>query len=221
MRGIYIYGLHKTATTFLHRAFRTPSKDMGYYYWEKPVGKWAAEIDKEKLFNPPRDIKTPFCMCPIRHYEPRREVFDNIKDVRHIFHVRDPRDCLVSAYYSFAYEHGLTGNEKTEADRQARMRRIQATSIDDFVLNGKDKWYKRYLPLKNLNKLKGLVTLVTYEDMVMESQKWLYTILRQMAIAPPQLKKYWELLADEFKPPLKEDPKQHKRQMWPGDYKRN
>jgi len=100
---------------------------------------------------------------------------DQMEDYRIILSVRDPRDILVSKYYSIGYSHAIplkTGNKR---DRFLRRRdSIKKMSIDEFVLQDYTRVLLRFQAYQNeLLNCYDNVLLLRYEDMIADYRRWL------------------------------------------------
>jgi hypothetical protein len=150
-----------------------------------------------------------------------------------IVHIRDPRDCLVSAYYSLRFSHVLTSGAEGDALLLVRQT-LQDIPIDGFVLNvvrGEQLTPTASIDLNfsmNLKLLRDFMTTRTdavlsrYELMVMEFPDWLVGLVEQLAFDVD-----WEIVIDiiertNFLENLRvvEDQLSHKRQILPGDFRR-
>jgi len=93
--------------------------------------------------------------------------------------IRDPRDVLVSAYYSVVYSHAAPDEHSGKHDPFLQLRHTaQAKTIDEFVIAESDRTYK------NLDRYKALLlekyphTYVTgYEQMTSNFPAWLKDLL--------------------------------------------
>jgi hypothetical protein len=137
-----------------------------------------------------------------------------------ILAVRDPRDMLVSSYYSHKFSHGEPSSlgDKREYFMQSR-NDARTCTIDQYVLAQSHDIYSRFIKYNELLLETGLnIHIVRYEDMVHNFREWLDNIIS-----------YCEFeLRDDFivslvtennksKPRL-EDAYQHLRKGTPGDY---
>jgi Sulfotransferase domain len=151
-----------------------------------------------------------------------------ISPARPIIHIRDPRDCVVSLYYSWRYSHPVPSGE--EAGEFLRVREfLKAKTPDDFVrsfVRSRSNFDQAFLkPLQAFRALKESrpdAILSKYEDMVGEFPDWLVGIVEQFGIEID-----YEMIIDliartDFLVNLRveENPYNHKRQITPGDHKR-
>lgn len=90
---------------------------------------------------------------------------------RTVFLVRDPRDILVSQYYSFGGSHVLSKNNEIKETQLESRRVIELQSIDDFVLVRANELKKRMNTLYQLINFKDHLVL-KYEDMILDFDKF-------------------------------------------------
>ncbi len=53
--------------------------------------------------------------------------------------IRDPRDILVSSYYSFGFSHGFSSVQKIKDIQKERRIIIQSKTIDEYALENSDR----------------------------------------------------------------------------------
>ncbi len=142
-----------------------------------------------------------------------------IYDLRAIVQVRDPRDCITSAYFSFRESH-VPPTDPAKLEQFERTReKLRATDIDAYAIENAAAYLQRMAVLDKILARHDDTLLLKYEDMVENSDQWLGQIsefLDQPLTA--------ELRAGiDSKMNFKvgqEDPSKHKRQVRPGDHTR-
>jgi hypothetical protein len=135
--------------------------------------------------------------------------------------VRDPRDALVSEYFSLAYSHSIPkpsirGNKVTLAMEKARRNLLQQ-DINDFVRKAADKFNKILLGYADL--LKDPSTLVMkYEDVILNKRLLIQKICSHFGwqVTEAQIE---EILGWADVVPDSEDKKAFIRKVLPGDHK--
>ena len=148
------------------------------------------------------------------------EGIPNIDDYRLVLMVRDPRDVLISSYYSYAYSHPVPkANNKRESFNGLRSWALQ-TGLDEFVMSTSDdllRVYKRYM--EALVDRPGAF-VARYEDMIMDFPTWLDNLLQYCELEiSAQLRQ--QLLQESNKSrPSNEDVSKHRRQVMPGEHKK-
>ena len=212
VRGVDVHAVHKSATMFLFQFFGRLSKQYHFDFYSEN----NAPANQSGL---PRENQRDFCRCPIRAFETLETELDYPTEIRRIFHVRDPRDILVSEYFSFGWIHPTEGTG-LEAGRQER----QEVPIDEYVLT---QCEKRTWPLEA--KFKTLLdrdmdpeydTIVTYEMMVTRFRLWAERVLPAFGVRYPKLaaRKWAWRYRKEFQ--RSGESMTHKRRITPGDHRR-
>jgi hypothetical protein len=131
---------------------------------------------------------------------------------------RDPRDILVSNYYSTAFSHPLPTGEKRFGFRAKRAKALSST-IDEFVLSDSERLlgvFERYQEL--LLDGSADVYLTTYEKMVDDFNDWLAKLIHycDLSISSGLMQSLQEESA--HRKPKKENVRRHVRKGQPGDH---
>lgn len=136
-----------------------------------------------------------------------------------ILMIRDPRDLLVSLYYSLAYSHPIPNGENKKANFIDRKNLALEKGIDVFVLDQMEYYYtlftdyiKYLLPLNN-------VYVTKYEDMVLSFEKWFDGLLNFSNLSLNE-NEYIRLIEENKNlKPRKENVNKHIRKGIIGDYR--
>ena len=229
-KGIIVFTLHKSASMFIHKQCEllTELSGIEYHSTNKPECNFR---ERKILTNPDLWRNRTGCFAPIRFYVD----VPNIDDYDVILHLRDPRDVLVSMFYSYCYIHG------GPVDRNAGYREeVAKAGIDAFVLARATEERtsypgdygtggvhedlignvpKRYSDYVNNLLGKPNVTLVRYEEMMGDYRSWLSKFIQ-----PFPLENKSETIDDfvnqsaKWFPDRKQDEMKHIRQAAPGDH---
>ena len=145
----------------------------------------------------------------------------NLEDYKVILATRDPRDILVSDYFSIAYSHSVPskGGSKHNSFISKRLAAQNAT-IDEYVISESERVYdifSRYQILL-LDRYKN-VHLATYEDMISNFEIWLNDLLEYCELDLSREFIQYLIEENEAKKPKKEDITKHIRKGVAGDYK--
>ncbi|MCU0945280.1 MAG: sulfotransferase [Rubritepida sp.] len=134
---------------------------------------------------------------------------------RKVFMHRDPRDALVSQYFSDAFSHGLpaAGAEAFERKRAA----AQATALETFVLEKARNLDRVLMACRPLLEDPNCLVL-RYEEAVLAKRDMLARILAHFGweFAPAEFE---ALLAEVDEIPTEEDPRRFVRRVVPGDHR--
>lgn len=233
---ILIYTIPKAGSMVLHQNTYYLSNALGINYYSINDNKYY-DLIKSRSWKALIEDKTRYgCFGPIRGGEALPNIPDFVELYPKILNVRDPRDVLTSLYYSFVYSHPkipVPGGFNPDDDLRSQW---EKEGIDAFVIRNVEEYKRRYDILCNQVVGKKNLLLLKYEDMVLNYGVWLEKYISMfMEIRPVRYRTYnmfgralnlkriynklYKLYINEFKV-SSEDPKQHKRQMLPGDYKR-
>lgn len=136
--------------------------------------------------------------------------------------VRDPRDALVSEYFSNTYSHPIpTPSANGDAVvRQMERQRAEAQSleIDDYVLRRARGMLMTMMEYSSTMTLPA-VTVLTYEEFIFDKARFIRTVSDAFGwSAQPELIE--QILSWADVRPVKEDPRAFIRNVTPGDHLR-
>jgi hypothetical protein len=139
------------------------------------------------------------------------------KDAKKILLVRDPRDALVSEYFSSAFSHRLP-DERAEGSLIARRREeALAQDVESYVLaqaKQLNRTIDAYRPLIDDPNLR----LFRYEDVIFDKPRWIADIAAHFGWeAPADVTA--KILAERDIVPAAETPTAFIRKVVPGDHK--
>jgi len=166
--SIIVFSIHKSASTFLNILIRMLSDASGliridpasyFAYNQEDVKK---KLLSKKVLNNLFRTKG-FIYGPIRW----NIAIQNIEKYKILLILRDPRDVLVSYYYSMRYSHVVIHNDiLQERELASKM------TIDEYVLYVVNEFlivYRDYMKIFNLSNVK----FIKYEDMINNPQQFL------------------------------------------------
>ena len=167
------------------------------------------------------DVRCDARVCFSRHgrvYTGFRHfpVFDlNLEGVKAILMARDPRDMLVSMYYSVTKSHVVPRNHH----KFLQNRKLAAQmDIDEFSIE-RSKIYLNNFRRYRKKLPKDTLTTYRYEDVIYQKAAWLKDLIGHLALpADEQLIHSIAQEHDVF--PQQEDSDKHIRQVHPGNYKK-
>ena len=218
IRLVDVHSLHKSGTMFLFNFFRHLSHIQRATMLSSnhsPSSDYGAISDLQSLGSIANG-KQIVCRCPIRTFQLKEFQVPGVNQHR-IFHLRDPRDMLVSEYYSFGWIH------PTDEFLNDRRDEIQQMSIDEYAIGQSEQstWpvEQKYKPLLNYDFDPQRETVVKYEQMVTNFPFWCAKVVAAYGCRFPKLltvRLAWRY-RKEFKPTA--ESMQHKRRMTPGDFR--
>lgn len=212
-QALIVHGLHKSASMFLFKFFHHLGGEI-----EVPFH--SIHLPPPHQDCPGADAKAGFIYGPERSFETHGFQFDRLRPV-HLFQVRDPRDILVSEYFSLGWRH--SDQDWDDAAKQRR-RKIQQLTLDQYVIAEPElsplSLLARYQPLVEL-KSKSCDdvnhAIVKYETMVNDFPQWLRQVLPLVGL---RNESDVAALADHYRHEFSPDPQtdSHKRNVSSGDH---
>lgn len=148
------------------------------------------------------------------------EGIPNLDDYHLVLMVRDPRDVLISSYYSYAYSHPVPkGNNKRQSFDELRSQALQ-TDLDEFVIDTSADLFRVYNRYMEMLIDKPGAFVARYEDMIKDFSTWLDNLLKYCELEiSPQLRQQLLLESHQSRPSA-EDVSQHRRQVTPGEHRK-
>ena len=209
--AVVVHSLHKSASMFLFKFFDHVCREID-------VPLYSINHAQPNHDSVNQSMDRSFVYCPERSFDVAGFRFPQLKQ-RHLFQVRDPRDILVSEYFSLGWRH--RDHHWNDAEKQRR-ETIQTLTIDQYAIgeaeSTKQPLLSRYLPL--LAELEKPTTyVIKYETMVSRFPDWLRTVLPVIG-----LKNDGDVdhLARHYRHEFQPDAGQyaHKRSVAAGDHQR-
>lgn len=133
--------------------------------------------------------------------------------------VRDPRDILVSDYYSIAYSHAIPDGEKKKIYLSRRESAL-ASTLDEYVLNSAPKLqsvFERYE--MHLFPVCPSVHVARYEDMVENFPEWFDSLVSACGMEISKTFRQNLVEKHEARRPKGENIHKHLRKGMPGEHR--
>jgi hypothetical protein len=213
LRSGFLFSFHKSGSTLMDGMVRTYCKLLGVPTFSLFNAAFDAGVPTDEIqqdaaacFAPEGMIYTGF-----RHF-PNFDL--DLTGIPCILLVRDPRDMLVSLYYSVTRSHQLPTGNQAFKDKRALARQMD---IDTFVCENSITYvtlFNRYI-----NNL-PTETLCTYryEDVIYEKAQWLRDLAGNLGL--PLRRPLLYMVARKYDViPTVEKQDKHIRQVHPGNYK--
>lgn len=193
--SVLFFTTHKCASTFIPPLLKTITRNSNYNFKDYAGAIWnlgdQLDIDQDhknflsdfleeaadELFFRRGDIYAPL-RVPVD--------FPERNGLKHIFFLRDPRDVLVSSYYSFGFTHALPKNFKLKKRHQTRKQKIQEQGIDDYVLSEATDWLIRYLKYKELLETSNSYLYVKYDDFQGDTVTFMKKVINYLNVVVPE-----------------------------------
>jgi len=218
-----VFTTHKCASTFIDKTFSKFEAHSEYVVrrYARALGKMNSRLDVgsanevfyarayDRLFKARGEIYVP-------HRKPVD--FPGRAEFRHVFFLRDPRDVLVSAYYSFGFSHPLPGGVRVKHEFLEERKRIQDQGIDRYAIEASTHWllpvYEEY---RRFRETAAASIYLKYDDFKDDTEGFLWAVADFLEIELPQ--KTVQELAESASPVQAQvNVSRHKRSGRSGQY---
>ncbi len=218
----FAFSVHKNGSTMLERMIMDVCKQgdipnvsiPGFFFTEGiPAQVWRDDNKLAPVFT--KDILYHgFRFLPPVLQEPGVK----LQDSRFILLVRDPRDALVSQYFSYGKSSGSHAMPKKNAEAFIAARdALPERTIDEYVIDLSRQLRRKLMTYQEaLNFDLGLVR--RYEDVFFDKETFLGEVFEHFGIEVPK-EVIAEVAARHDIRPEKEDQTQHIRKGTPGDHR--
>ena len=208
---VFVFTVHKAASLGVYDVMRTIARKEGW-----PLH--SANLQRATLVEPVEPGDADFCdqlagktglVGPVRM--PVKLGDGGFERDRFILHLRDPRDVLVSMFFSWSYSHPGVSDAYREELREKGVNSFVRNNSS--ILKTKYELYVRdFLPLPR-------TSLLRYEDFVLDRPRWLEQFLAAAGI-DDGLRRYGRLAKKNPAEKVQaEDVNAHIRKATPGDYR--
>lgn len=220
--SVFLVGIKKGGSTLMAKITRELAPHSQKVLFEYPRLCFAeglpaslAVADCDHIFQKPGYIFGVFRWLPENDLLILNRKLNEGRD-RFLLLLRDPRDVLVSLYYSDAKSHAVPGKgpmkEKFESTREL----LKSVSIDDYVLQQAPTYLRHFYRTLQVEALPGS-TVLRYEDIVYDKPLLVSTLAELMdaEVTPEQVA---AIAGKHDKIPKAENQNSHIRQVHPGNY---
>jgi len=221
---IKIYTTWKAGSTFTRKFFNYAAelKYMQIVKLTSAQGKFVPlkshkEKNPQKIELESNLPNTNYCAIVYRYFPLKNSL--NNSNIIHILQIRDPRDVLVSLYFSLAYIHPYANNTSVVRNK------MKKTNIDKFVIDNSIYFEEIYNDLSLTINYKN-VQYLNYNEMITNFESWSKKATQHFDLNTNQQNLIYNNFKHEFEN-IKETTEQelasgkikHTRKMLPGDYK--
>lgn len=218
-QSLFFYTFHKSASTLFSKYILHNISGYHYIDYADQIYSGFRNSHSRLSFK-----SNGFIYGPIRVSSDSGPVFESVvkpltsseflRDKSTIIFVRDPRDLLVSEYYSYGKSHGFS-NVPEIMDRQLRLRdKITKLSLDEYVLDAVDRKIASFSVATSVVNQSSSCLLLRYEDMINQFDKFSLALKSSLPISQSVLDKIYSA----SRPISAEDVNSHKRSGIVGSY---
>ena len=222
-KSVYFYTFHKCASSLFSKFLLTEVPELYHIDYAKYLWKKSRSFDSNLTFRNTGYLYGPIRLSATNETVPQvkkllvdpTSSIQFVKDKKTIAFVRDPRDILVSSFYSYGFTHALNSHEEKRKDMLALREKIQNTTIDNYVIDYAEQQLSFFNTIIDihLNSEEGI--LVKYEDLVDNFDKFIHQLRTILPISDKGALK----LKSDSRPKNEVDENSHRRSGKPGRYK--
>jgi hypothetical protein len=217
--SVYFYTMHKCASTLFGRFVLKNVRGLEHVNYASQLyrGGDADDIsfsERGFVYGPIRVSANPSRPTYKQLIEPMcRPEF--VRDKRATFLVRDPRDIIVSSYYSFGYTHGFSPLEQTATRQHERRQTISDKPIDTYAVESLPHILRTFEVMHALVQACERGVLLKYEDMVADWDSFASGLTQHFDLSRAVLREIYE----RSRPRQKEDQTSHRRSGKTGGFR--
>lgn len=220
--SVTVFSVHKAGSVLLNKIVGDLCRHVGLTYVGLPqecfrIGYPVGELPPttSQVF-----VKNGYCYGGFRFW-PVNFHIPIIGSSRPILLVRDPRDRLVSHYFSMRESHGEPGNQfknvRLTLSNRERARRL---SVDDYVIEVAGEFLAHMVAYRTQLCEETDTKIYRYEDVIYEKSVWVQSLVKHFG---------WDVSDDLCATiaarhdliPDQEDTSKHVRQVHPGNFRKH
>lgn len=219
IQSFYAFALPKAGSSLLEAILFDLSEASGIVNFTPTVRLFEIGVrDEEVELDTSNTFQSPgFCFSGFRHVPPFLST-ELLRDRKALLLVRDPRDMLVSMYFSMRYSHVEPGEGSYRNWFLAQRSAVSNLSIDRFSANVIRDLNAELEAMLNLLRHAN-IRLYRYEDVIYRKRDWISDIVNFLELAIPD-NAIDRIAAQHDRIPTKENQSEHIRQGHPGDGER-
>ena len=214
----FAFSLHKAGSSLLTKMLMQYCTLTNISFIDLPrmIEKNDLDIDQIEIDSVDQPIfESGYCLLGWRHFPPFLR-HHNFSKSKNILLVRDPRDRLVSLYFSMLKSHYVPNKGYIRNILLASRKATEELTIDEFVIS--------YIPevITQWNRYHEFLDhrttkIYRYEDVIYRKEEWLIDIVNYFEF-PYDQKTIEKVSIENDIRPEAERPNEHIRQVKPGNY---
>ena len=131
--------------------------------------------------------------------------------------LRDPRDALVSLYYSDSQSHGIPGKGPVMQNMLKKRALLQNVTLDEYVIQSSNSFLRHYIRTLQVLALSNS-KIIRYEDIIYDKAALVSTVAEAISAQIPS-DKARVIAENHHQIPENESEDKHIRQVHPGNYR--
>lgn len=218
--SVYFYTFHKCASSLFAGYVLKNVKGLRHIDYASKI--YAGRLGGSAVFDNKGFVYGPLRLS-LRSESPEYKLLvkgtckpEFVRDKIVIFLIRDPRDILVSKYYSFGFTHGFSSDKEIRQMQQTVRNDVQGKSIDQYCMDEAHRTLEGFDTLRELKRSCGRSVVLKYEDMIENWDYFSVNLTKLISISDKVLTQVYK----RTRPSGKEDITAHQRDGNPGAHRR-
>ena len=221
-RSIIHYSVNKAATQYTQGILLQCAEENNLLPVRMSAYAWS--FDFPYIFTLPKEELGPYYHI----FKPKGYLYTvfgglveevpNVDQYNVVVMIRDPRDVLVSEYFSYGFKHDAPRVKEKQAEFYQLRDHIKSITIDEYVLENAGRLQKELEKYVNFRKQHPNTLLLRYEDMINDFPSWLDRLIEycQLNVSKELKQKLIETSAKSSR--KTENLASHRRAVTPGDH---
>lgn len=216
--SVYFYSLHKAGTSLITHALRQVN-NLKHVDYETMV--FDNQLVEKPVFHPYGHlygvfrVSEPYDGAMYNLLTQHITTRDFVKDKNIIFMIRDPRDILISLYYSMRDSHVESTNPEINKRVMTQRTGLKNMSLEEFVLGKAPGVFHRFEILHQLSESCKSRVILKYEDLIHDFNGFMKGFEQHIKIPARRKNELYKA----SRPRLEEDIAAHKRSGKTGQYR--
>jgi hypothetical protein len=216
--SFYLFAMHKSGSTLLNKMMNSALMLARIPQIAIPDVAFAAGLPENNILNADKIIfGRGYCYRGFRIFPSYLTKFD-ISKLKKILLVRDPRDMIVSFYFSMGQSHVIPDSGPVRDELISIRDKTKSLSIDEFCTLNYKKFVKEFESYQSV--IESEHRLYRYEDVVFNKLDWLNDMLLYLGLVIKPDDRTRIAQQNDIRPAI-ERPQEHIRQVTPGNYQKH
>ena len=219
--SVYFYTFHKCASTLFTSYILKNINGLYNVDYSFEIYSGRRRPDKKLMFRKKGIIYGPIRLSDNKMKTVGKAILipttkhEFIQDKIAIFMIRDPRDILVSEYYSFGFSHGFSPVKEIKESQETKRENIHTKSLDEYVLESATKQAKHFESLYEISNVCERSIILKYEEMINDFEHFIEKLRKFIALEDNVVREIYQ----RSRPRENEDTSSHRRSGQVGNFR--
>ncbi len=217
-KSFYLFAMHKSGSTLLNRMVNSALILAEIPQIAISEAAFEAGLPENNILNPEEIVfARGYCYRGFRVFPGYLRRFD-LSGKKKVLLVRDPRDMVVSYYFSMAESHVIPQGGVIRDEMLARRAVVQRSQLEDFCMEYADYFKREFHSYHHI--ISSNIRIYRYEDIIFDKANWLRDMLAYFEV-PMTAMDIERIAAENDIRPERERPSEHIRQVTPGNFRKH